>query len=168
MNKIMILLSGTPSGKSFFEKVAKENSWVWNLNVKNNLGNLAKGFYWDGQRNDEYYKFISEFLDLLNKHFNYEEVHLKKKIEDFKNDIDDVKRDPEGKEYSNFILIMHGVSREMAEVLKNEYGVIQIHITRRDLHTTPEKDLPLYEDDKDFEEQVRKTIGILTKDNKQE
>lgn len=163
MNKVILCIGGTPSGKAKFDELTKENCWVWNLNPKNRLGNLAKEFYWNGERNEEYYSFTSEFLQLLNKYFDYEKNHLRKKIEDFRNDVDEVKKDISGKEYNKFVLILHGISREAREMLKDEYGVLEVHISRRDLNTTPERDWVLYEDDEDFEEQIRRTVDILTK-----
>jgi len=66
--------------------------------------------------------------------------------------------------FTNFILIAHGVSKELISILKDEYGVYQIHISRRDLNSNIELyDLVLYEDDENFEEEVIRVVTTLAK-----
>lgn len=162
MNKAIILLSGTPSGKSKFIETAKNSSWLWNINPRDFLGAKSNSFYWDGERTDEYYKFSNELLKLVNKYFEFEEKYLKEKIEKFQSDYSETKTNKE-KVFNKFLLIAHGISKDIVPMLKNEYGVFEIHVTRHDLNTNVElHELILYEDDANFESEVERYINVLT------
>lgn len=170
MNKLMILLSGTPDGKKNFDKIIKKECWTWNCNAKNFLSDLSRSFGWDGvTRDDKFYKFISEFLSLLNRNFNFERKYLDQKIKAFLDDESEVKTDRETqKEFSKFILIMHGVSKDLVEGLKQKYGVYKIYIARgkkEDWNNStyiPESDSVLYEDDDTFEQEILNIVNKLT------
>lgn len=163
MNKATILLSGLPEGKSKFIENAKKISWCWNVNPLDFLSTKSNGFYWDGERNEEHYKFLREFLGIVNKYYMFELKYLKEKIEKFLSDENEQKLSGD-KIFTNFILIAHGVSKELVSILKDEYGVYQIHISRRDLNSNIELyDLVLYEDDENFEEEVIRVVTTLAK-----
>ncbi len=72
MDKTIILLSGTPSGKATFDRIVKETSWSWNCNSKNFLADITRSLGWDGLRDEKFYKFISEFLSLANRYYEFE------------------------------------------------------------------------------------------------
>ena len=168
MKKAIILLSGTPQGKSKFDEITKETSWVWNTNPRNYLGALSKNFYWSGERNEQYYKFTEELLTLTNRYFNFEEKYLKEKIEKFNSDDSLIKiLREEGqleKKFDRFILIIHGITKDLVEMLESDYGVFKLHISRRDLNTNvKEQDYVIYEDDPNFKEEVERVLRILTK-----
>ena len=168
MEKAILLISGSPSGKSKFIETAKKSSWCWNCNAKDFLGTKTNSFYWNGERDEEYYRFTYEFLELVNRYFRFEEKYLKNKIEDFLKDDSPNKLSKDGTVFDKFLLIAHGVSRELVSTLKDDYGVFQIHISRRDLNSNAESmnDLVLYEDDENFEGEVNRVVNVLT-DNKQ-
>ena len=64
-------------------------------------------------------------------------------------------------------MVIHGISKELTEQLEGEEGAIQIHVTSRSLNTNIVRhDMVLYEDDKDFAEQVSNLVNVLT-DTKQ-
>lgn len=169
MNKTIVLLSGTPSGKAKFDEVCKGFAWVWNLNLKNTLGSQAKSYGWNGEKDEKYYAFVGEFLSLLNKHFDYEHARLTAKIQDFLEDEDEIKFDDSGKGYENFVLILHGVGRDVAEKLKDEQGVYKIRISSRppveeEVKEREWGDFVLYEDDDNYSEQIVKLmLGLLGK-----
>lgn len=172
MNKIIVLLSGTPSGKSKFDELARQSNWTWNVNPKSRLSDESRILGWDGVVTDAHHKFIAEYIALLNKYLGYEKKFIEEKISSFKSD-DSQTKTARGsdKVLTRFMLIMHGVSKDLAEELQKEHGAFRIHITRRDFNTItrrtaegniiPKSDFVLYEDDLDFEEQVLKiTEGL--------
>jgi len=163
MKKAIILLSGIPEAKTKFINEVYKSNWVWNINFRDFLGAKAKGFYWDGERDENYYNFTLEFLKLVNNHFQAEGKYLAEKIDKFL--ADDVEtKEHEGKIFNNHILIAHGVSKELIPVLEAEYGVFKIHVSRKDLNTNIEiHDLVLYEDDDNFETEVNRVIQTLAK-----
>jgi len=164
MDKTIILLSGTPSGKAKFDSLARRGNWTWNVNPKNKLSDESRSLGWDGVVDDAHHRFIAEYIALLNKHLSYEKKFLEEKISSFKADESESKslRDSEEK-FTRFMLIIHGVSKFLVEELQKEHGAFKIHITRRDLNSNviPVSDFVLYEDDPDFEKQVLKiTEGL--------
>ena len=164
MKRAIILASGLPTGKNRFDEIAKKTSWVWNINYRNYLGLLSKNFYWQGERNEEYYKFVRELCDLTNRYFNSEEIYLREKIEKFNADDSESKLGEDGQKFYRFILIVHGVSKNLVDMLESDYGVFQLNLSRRDLNTNIESyDHIIYEDDTDFEEQVERVLNVLTK-----
>jgi len=163
MKKAIILLSGSPSGKNKFIEEAKKSSWLWNCNSRDFLGTKAHSLYWDGEKNEKYYDFTLEFLNLVNKYFYFEARYLKDQIEKFLSEDSESKTD-KVKKFNTFLLIVHGVSKELVSELESEYGVFQVHISQRNLNTNIELyDTVLYEDDDNFENEVNRVIRILTK-----
>lgn len=162
MKKAIILLSGTPSGKSKFIEIAKKESWIWNINSRDFLGTKAPSFYWDGERNENYYKFLGEYLKLVNKYFDFEEKYLREKFDKFSSDDSEFKSSGD-KQFDKFVLIAHGVSKELVSTLESDYGVFKIHVSRKDLNSNIEPDLVLYEDDENFEAETIRFIETLTK-----
>jgi len=166
MKKTIILLSGTPDGKSKFAEIAREISWTWEINPKNQIRDNARSFYWKKNDKDDIYKYISEQLEILNRYFDFERNFLKDKIERFLSDEDEFKKSPEGKVFDKFILIAHGVSKNLVPFLQDEYGVFKIHISKKEYNSNEKFDndiTVLYEDEEDFTIQVNKIIEVLTK-----
>ncbi len=166
MKKAILILSGTPSGKNEFDKIAKETCWIWHTNSRNHLGKVSKkDFFWNGERDEDYEKYLSEIFPVLNKYFNFEEKYFRDLLDNkFLPDNDEVKTDQEGKEFQNFLFVIHGLSKALVPVFEEEYGAFQIHISSRNLNSNVENhDKVLYEDDVDFKEQVEDLINTLVK-----
>ena len=162
MKKAIFLLSGTPSGKSRFDEIAKQKAWCWNINFNNFLGALSKNFYWQGERDEHYYQFIAHLRDLVNREWGAEEKYLREKIQKFNAD-DSEQKVMGDAQFDTFILIVHGVSKNLVSCLEEDYGVFKVHISQRKLNSNIEKhDYILYEDDPDFEEQVQRLVRVLT------
>ena len=162
MNKAIILLSGLPSAKTKFIEESKKSNFLWNCNFRDFLGTKANGLYWDGERDENYYGFTLEFSRLVSKYFRAEEKYLKEKIEKFLAD-DSEEKKIGNNVFTNFLLIVHGVSKELVSTLESEYGVFQIHVSRRELNSSIELyDIVLYEDDENFESEVQRVISVLT------
>jgi len=70
-------LTGKGTGKSKFIESAKKISWIWNVNPLDFLSTKSNGFYWDGERNEEHYKFVREFLGIVNRYYMFELKYLK-------------------------------------------------------------------------------------------
>src|SRR5258706_761119 len=175
MDKTIVLLSGTPTGKTRFSELVNEIAWQWNCNSKDFLADQAKSMGWNGIRDDKFYKFIAELLSLANKNFGFERKYLEQKIEAFKKDDSITKTDKiSGKEFSKFVLILHGVSKDLVASLKEDYGVYKIYVTSHALRTNviPERDFILYDDievnngdflpNENFETEVLNIINKLT------
>ncbi len=169
MNKAIVVLTGTPEGKSKFDAVAKKSCWLWNSNPKNYLTKIAKDkFYWDGEKNEKYFQFIAEQFQLVNKYFGFEEIYIGDLIEKFtqnENEQMSLKSDNgEEQVFNNFLLVIHGLSKELTTKLKEDQGVFQLHISNRKLNTNIENhDYCLYDDDENFDEEVNRFINILMK-----
>lgn len=167
MKKAIILLSSDLQSSNRFIEEAKKVSWVRNCDPKGFLGSKANGFYWDGEKNQHHYDFTLEFLGLVNKYFYFEARFLKDKIEKFLCEDYEIKKDRQGKEFDTSLLVVHDISKDLVNELESEYGVFQIHVSRRDLNANIELyDTVLYEDDENFGEEVNRVISVLT-DNKQ-
>ena len=127
MNKTIIILSGTPDAKNTFDRLLKENSWVWNVNPKNALRTIAEQLGWNREDGwgDEYQDFISDILSIANKHVQYETKYIQKQIQDFLSDNAVAKQVDGTKEFTNFTLVWHGVSKAQLDSMK-ENGAIHI------------------------------------------
>jgi len=165
MQKAVLILSGNPSGKNEFDRIAKETCWVWHCNSRNHLGKISKSFFWNGERDEKYEKYISEIFPILNDYFDFEENYFKDLLNNkFLPDSDDVKTSEDGKEFRKFLFVIHGLSKSLVQVFEEEYGAFQIHISSRSLNSNVENhDVVLYEDDPDFREQVENLIDTLVK-----
>jgi len=167
MKKAILVLSGDPTGKNKFNEIIKETCWVWSVNSKNHLGRIAKNeLFFEGERDEKYNKFISDFFKLVNDNFNFEEKYIKELLENkFLQDNDEYKTDTEGKKFDRFLFIIHGLSsKELLQELESEYAAMQIHISSRELNSNVEShDKVLYHDDEDFRAQVENLIEILVK-----
>ena len=163
MNSSIILLSGTPSGKKNFINIAREDNWVWNLNIKDRLTEVAeKELGYKGERDEAHYKFISKFLSLLDSTYNYQEKFLTEKIQKFLSEEREYFADSTGKKFHNYLMIIHGVTPKMVYFLKENYGVFQIYVSEKKLNTVGGRfDNILYEDDEDFPEKCKNTLNIL-------
>ena len=164
MRKSILVLSGNPTGKNKFNEIIKETCWVWAVNSKNHLGRVAKNeLFSDGERDEKYNKFISDFFRLVNDNFNFEERYIRDLLENkFLPDNDEYKTF-EGKTFENFLFVIHGLSsKELLQTLEEEFGVMQVHISSRELNSNVEAhDKVLYYDDEDFVQQVENLIRIL-------
>lgn len=169
MDKAIILISGTPQGKTSFEKIAKETCWLWNANACNFLGKISKQFYWDGERSERQNKFIGDLLTLVNSNFDFERKYIKNIAEKFIADTSEVKTEQSSKKnFERFLLIIHGISKELIEEIEGEFGAFQLHITSRKQSTNIEgHDYCLYEDDDNFVEEANRVIRVLTNTKKE-
>lgn len=168
MQKTIILLSGTPEGKTKFAEIAQQISWVWQINPKNHIRDNAKLFYWDGTKTEETWKYVVEQLEILNKYFDFERKFLKDKIQRFLGDTDEYKTSKELKVFDKFILIAHGVSKGLVPFLQEEYGVFKIHISKKEYNSNEKFSndvVVLYEDEENFSLEVNRIIEVLTKSN---
>ena len=175
MDKAIIILSGTPSAKVSFDRIITQECWRWNVNSKNWLAQVAKEkLYWSAEdRDEQYHKTLAAFYTFVNQHFGFETHYIREAIERFRafdaeQMIIHVEEQNQNKTFTKFLLVLHGVSRELTQKLKDEEGAIQIHITSRALNTNVEHhDLVYYEDDVNFEEQVKTIVNVLTTNMKE-
>jgi hypothetical protein len=139
MNNAIVVLSGTPRARLRFNKVAKKSCFVKNVNAGN--------------------RFSKNGLEI-------EEINALGSIEDFLQDDREeitVSIEENLKTFSRALLVLHWISCELTEKLKETSGIIQLHVTSRNLPTNIEyHDFVLYEDDLNFESEVQRVIDILT------
>ncbi len=165
MNKVILILSGDPAGKKIFDGVAKKSSWLWNINARNHLGKVAKDkLFWRNERDDVYNRFIAELFESANKAFNFEENYIKDLLNNkFLADDSDIKTDENGKMFHNFLFVIHGLSKELVEKLKDEYGAFQLHLTKQEDKSLEDRyDFVLYEDHENFEQAIESLLWTLT------
>ncbi len=164
MKKTILLISGSPEAKNKFAEIVKEIAWVWAINSKDFIRENLKLFYWDGSRNEEINLFISNQLELYNEKFDFEKKYLMEKINRFQADESEVKVH-ENKTFDKFVLIAHGVSKDLVSFLQEEYGVFKIHLSKREYHSNENLNdyTVLYEDDENFTIEVNRIVEVLTK-----
>ena len=164
MKKTILLISGSPEAKNKFAEIVKEIAWVWAINSKDFIRENLKLFYWDGSRNEEINLVISNQLELYNEKFDFEKKYLMEKINRFQADESEVKVH-ENKTFDKFVLIAHGVSKDLVSFLQEEYGVFKIHLSKREYHSNENLNdyTVLYEDDENFTIEVNRIVEVLTK-----
>lgn len=179
MKKAIVVLTGTPTGKNRLSEIILRKVWKWDINPKNLLTKIAREkFYWKGERNEEFYKFLSEMFSLVNKNFGFEENYILDYIRLFENDKDEEKLllDKETGEvqakFENFLLVIHGISKELTTRLKDEFGALVVQVTDSELNTQVyntdgsqktdfDFDYVLYENDADFVTEAEKLLSVL-------
>ena len=165
MKKTIIVLSGSPEAKNKFAEIVKDMAWVWSINAKDFLRENLRLFYWDGSRTDEINKLVAGQLELFNEKFDFEKNYLADKITKFNEDDSEVKV-KENKTFDKFVLIAHGVSKNLLPFLQEEYGVFKIHLSKKEYNSNEKftNDVTiLYEDDENFNVEVNKLIEVLAK-----
>ena len=165
MKKTIIVQSGSPEPKNKFAEIVKDMAQVWPINAKDFLRENLRLFYWDGSRTDEINKLVVEQLELFNEKFDFEKNYLVDKITKFNEDDSEVKV-KENKTFDKFVLIAHGVSKNLLPFLQEEYGVFKIHLSKKEYNSNEKftNDVTiLYEDDENFNVEVNKLIEVLAK-----
>ena len=164
MKKTIIVLSGSPEAKNKFAEIVKDMAWVWSINAKDFLRENLRLFYWDGSRTDEINKLVVEQLELFNEKFEFEKNYLVDKITKFNEDDSEVKV-KENKTFDKFVLIAHGVSKNLLPFLQEEYGVFKIHLSKKEYNSNEATNdfTVLYEDDENFIIDVNRLIEVLAK-----
>jgi hypothetical protein len=167
MRKAIVVIAGDSSSKTKFDQIAKTQHWVRNLSSHNFLTKIAKDkLYWDGEKGQLYYKFISGFSSLVNECFGFERNYINEEIEKFnQHDCDKmIFKDLFGVEkgFETFVLVIHDLTKELTEELKNSEGIFDLFVTS---HKTEKDDFQhdfVIENDSNFEEKVLRTLKILT------
>src|SRR5689334_10048428 len=170
MQKAILILTGTPPAKNSLATIVKKTCWCWNASAKNRLAEIAKeNFYWTVDARDEtYHKTLAALYSMVNQTFDFERQYLLQLVERFNAFDKDKMVDAAGNEFTKFLLIVHGISREMTKELEEYEGAMQVHVTSRSLNTNIlEHDLVIYEDDPTFEQDVNKIIEQLTNSKKE-
>jgi hypothetical protein len=164
MKKAIVAISGSNSGKRRFSEVAKRASWLWEVNPVNSLTDVSKSrFYWDGERTDKYDEFMFELHSRVNSVFNFDEKYVTESIFKFNADESEYK-EIGGNRFEKFLLVIHGINDKLINKLREDYGVFQLHITSSNIKTSEgNHDYILYEDADTFEEDIERTINVLTK-----
>ena len=87
-NKIIVALYGDAEHKNLFNETIKNAGfWVWNANPRNFLSVLArKHLGWNGKRTNEFYEFLEQFKDLVDKYWDYDLNYVKEMIYKLWND----------------------------------------------------------------------------------
>lgn len=108
--KIIVILDGMSKGKTQFLNFAKDSGiWVWSISSTNVLTAISHKLYWDSNRNRKFYDFLTEFSELSNRYFNFEENYIKTMLEKFErnNRVD--------------MLVIHNCSKPLRDKLYNVY-----------------------------------------------
>ncbi len=166
MKKTIILLSGSPNSKNRFAEMVKNIAWIWEINSKDYLRENLRLFSWDGNRTEEINKLVEDQLKLYNERFDFERKFLKDRIERFLSDEGEFKKSSEGKVFDKFVLIVHGVSKELVPFLQEEYGIFRVHLSKKEYNSNERfpKDITiLYDDENNFSLEVNRIIEVLTK-----
>lgn len=162
MNKAIIILTGSSTGRAKFNEIAKRTCWLWSINPKNYLTNTAKNLYWNGDRDNNFYGFISGLLESSNSAFNFEENYIAEKLEKFHQDADDYKRNENNITFSKFLLVIEGVSNKLIKKLEDEEGAFQLHIAQSQNTNIEKHDYTVFETSNTFCEDVERVINVLT------
>lgn len=158
MPKTIIVLTGNSYGKNRFSDWLKRNGYedrVWNVNPLNVLALVArKYFYWEGERDSNFYAAMQELIPILDKRFDFRYAHVSKVVDDFNAKPDDG---------MDRILVVHKLDGDKRII---EYdGALTIHIAKDQteydkLIQTTEYDKVILSD-KDFDKNVKFLIDVL-------
>jgi hypothetical protein len=156
MNKLILMVSGSREGKNIFQKTLKENLnyWVWNVNPGNEANYIIGLLGWDGlEKDNKYQEFYDQLFDMAEKTFGFRKVYIDKMIDRF------LAHDRAQ------ILIIHQ-AEDMLEDLKDDDGILSLYVakTKGELENNLNKYDKVLLLDEDFEENLKQTIVILTKD----
>jgi hypothetical protein len=152
MEKTIIILDGKAEGKTRFIEIAKNNQyWVWNFNFRNLLSMIAHKIGWNGERDNNYYAFIADFISLSNQYYNSEYWYIDTMIDKFLAD-----------DKAN-VAIIHNCNEELFIKLQDEFNCYSIIITENDdIDENYCKTLNLH--DENYELQVLNILKTITKD----
>jgi hypothetical protein len=117
--KIIIAMNGNDkNGKNNFINLAAERYIVRHRNF---YDILSKNITWcDDKESILYMQFLKEFKELTNKYFNLEANFLYYNINNFLN------------KSNSDILFLHAISKEVIDILRNDYEIVTIHIHKKD------------------------------------
>ena len=157
MNKCIIEISGTMRGKALFWEIVEDKM---KLKIKGadcdyGLQEIICLLGWDGETYDKCYRdFYNELFKTANELFNFKRVYLNREIEKFQED----------QEYQ--ILVMKG-SNELEKELEDYSGIISVLIAKNQAEY--DENILKYDKiillDENFENNVKKMINILLKEN---
>jgi len=156
-NKVVLVLDGYSEGKNIFIDTIKNNGfWVWNLNGYNVLSVLAHKVGFDGERNKNYYDFITGLKELADKHFDFERQYTLSMIDKFVNN--------EKAE----VLIIHNCDAQLAVELQEFYeNCFDILLTDKEVEDSSYCKTLNYRED-GFVDNVLSVMNTLTKSFKVE
>jgi len=157
MEKTVIILDGVSIGKTKFCDTAKANEyWIWNINHRNVLSMLAHKIGWDGNRNRKFHDFISEFVEMANRFWNFEEYYCGNMLEKF-----------ERNERAT-LLVVHSCSKplrlKMQEKVNNCFGIMIAEEGEKE----STYDITLNCNAENFEEEILETLDVLSKNERSE
>jgi hypothetical protein len=117
--KIIIAMNGNDkNGKNDFINLTAKRYVVRHRNF---YDILSKNITWyDDKESILYLQFLKEYKELTNKYFNLEANFLYYNINNFLN------------KSSSDVLFLHAISKEVIDILRNDYDVITIHIHKKD------------------------------------
>ena len=104
--KAILVLDGVARGKTRFLNFAKDSGiWVWSISSINVLTAIAHKLYWDSNKTREFYDFLTEFSEMANRYFNFEEKYIATMLEKFfrNNRVD--------------LLVIHNCSERVRDIL---------------------------------------------------
>jgi hypothetical protein len=160
MDKSIVIISGEQHGKKKFNKIARERCFVRNVNVFNQIQDKTKKFI---VANNE--------CEVEDQYCRYENQNIGEQIERFQQDDSEEKTVSIGeciKTFTKSLLVLHWISPELTEGLKESEGAMQLHIASSDSETNIENyDIVLYEDTVDFIEKVDKFLDAVLNCNTQ-
>lgn len=157
--KAIVILNGRNEGKTQFVEIAKKNDyWVWNLNYNNVIAMVAHKVGWDGERNENYSNFVKEFSKLSKKYFNAEFNYIEGMAQKFS-------KNPKAN-----LLIIHGSTPEISKHLQENYNSYTINIAANEdaVDNNTKYCKVLNFSDNKFEQEVKNTLNVLTKELKGE
>lgn len=169
MDKAIVVISGTPNGKDEFIKIAKQTCWVWQVNPKKFISKIAsKNFGVDTENN---YEIIQNMSNLLNP-TGFERTYVMNLVQKFLQDDSETKcefandNDIATKRFDRFVLIIHGISRELIYTLKEDYGAFCVGIFDKNMEGTglsdSSYDFILHKDDEDFSSIAMWVLNVFT------
>lgn len=163
MSRKMILLSGTPEGKEKFSHIVSRQNWVRKVSPKDYIWEMISPFWGLKDSEEKKATFLNKQIQTLNKFVNFEEQFLEREIDGFFSG-SDVVRTTDGSKFYNQFLLIQDFSWTIVESLKDKWGdhVWDIRISRKDLNSNVElSDFVLYEDEPEFEKNVKELLNKL-------
>ena len=150
MNKCIVAVGGH---EKQFQKTVEDNYNVKIADCDQMLQTVIEVLGWDGNKDKKYYEFYNQLFKLANETFDFKNAYTDRAIKEFEGDS------------QSQVLIIKG-SNELVENLENDAGIFNLFVAKNQVEVdgNSNKYDKVILMDSSFEDSVKNTIDILTKE----
>lgn len=150
MNKCIVAVGGN---EKQFQKTVENNYVTKTADCDQMLQTVIEVLGWDGNKDKKYYEFYNKLFKLANETFDFKNAYIDRAIKEFEGDS------------QSQVLIIKG-SNELVENLENDAGIYNLFVAKNqeEVNGNSDKYDKVILIDTEFENSVKSTIDILTKE----